>query len=143
MTNFDRVEQWMTDVGQIPIALEQLDKVLERRETLIDEEYTEVMMSGKDLYPASCSKENLVDYLKELADLLVVTYGAFADLGINADEVFKIVQDENDKKVQHKEVREDGKIIVNPEVKAKLKQETKERLSSLVEQVPSSYLWSD
>lgn len=73
-----------------------------------------------------------VELIKELCDLLVVTYGALVALGVDADTVFGMVMDNNDGKIAHAEHREDGKAIVPPDVKAKLKSQMINNLHNLL-----------
>ncbi len=139
-TNFDLVVRWMEGVGQLPDK-----KVLDTlglRLALIHEEAKEAEEAG-EAFGINPSTETLANYLKELGDVLVVTYGAIAAAGFNGDEVFGTVMHENEEKVQHREVREDGKIVVNPKVKAALKKQTKERLNDLVEQVHGKDCWKN
>lgn len=71
------VRQWMTDMNQVcpKDFVDSSDAVAELRYKLIDEEYKEWQQSS----PMSN------DLLDSLVDLLYVTYGAFAQLGIKLD----------------------------------------------------------
>jgi len=71
------VRQWMTDMNQIcpKDFVDSSDNVAELRYKLIDEEYKE----WKQASPMSN------DLLDSLVDLLYVTYGAFAQLGVKLD----------------------------------------------------------
>lgn len=75
---------------------------------LIDEEFTEVVTS-----------ESLENFLKELADLLVVTIGAMYSAGANAQEVWNAVHESNMSKLTDGklEKREDGKVLKGPNYK--------------------------
>ena len=72
---------------------------------LIDEEFTEVI--------TSTSAEN---FLKELADLLVVTIGAMYSIGANPQEIWNEVHRSNMSKLTDGVLvkREDGKILKGP-----------------------------
>jgi predicted HAD superfamily Cof-like phosphohydrolase len=75
---------------------------------LIDEEFTEVVTS-----------ESLENFLKELADLLVVTIGAMYSTGASAQEVWNAVHESNMSKLTDGklEKREDGKVLKGPTYK--------------------------
>lgn len=75
---------------------------------LIDEEFTEVVTS-----------ESLENFLKELADLLVVTIGAMYSTGASAQEVWNAVHESNMSKLTDGklEKREDGKVLKGPNYK--------------------------
>ncbi|HKJ88916.1 MAG TPA: hypothetical protein VKA48_10450 [Gammaproteobacteria bacterium] len=70
---------------------------------------------------------------KEMADVLVVAYGGLVALGLDPDEVFAYVMEENEAKTEHAVDRGDGKRVVPPDVKENLKAETKAKLERLVE----------
>jgi len=72
---------------------------------LIDEEFTEVVTS-----------ESLEGFLKELADLIVVTIGAMYSAGANAQEVWNLVHESNMSKLTDGVLlkREDGKVLKGP-----------------------------
>ena len=114
MSNFDNVKQWMRAAGQdVPSSPTPLDDRTDHlRKKLINEEYIEYLAA-----------ETQAEQVKELVDLLVVTYGALAAMGVDGDTVFDRVMDNNWEKLDRKEVREDGKIIVPPEIKKQLKAE--------------------
>lgn len=115
-SNFELVRDWMVKAGQeCPVSPEDIIPRCKLRERLIDEEYKEMK---EEIIPVAGS-----DYVKELADLLIVVYGAFADLGVDADEIVKIVMENNTKKLESKVVRPDGKITTPLEVKKQLKEE--------------------
>lgn len=76
-TQLSQVRQWMTDMNQVcpKDFVDSSDAVAELRYKLIDEEY-------KEWQQASPMSNDLLD---SLADLLYVTYGSFAHLGIKID----------------------------------------------------------
>ena len=75
---------------------------------LMDEEFTEVVTS-----------ESLENFLKELADLVVVTIGAMYSAGANAQEVWDVVHQANMSKLTDGVLvkREDGKVLKGPNYK--------------------------
>ena len=124
-SSFELVRDWMIKAGQEcpPKTLDVFTR-WELREALIKEGFEE--------YLEESSPFASTEYLKELADLLIVVYGAFADLDIDADEVVKIVMDNNTKKLESKVVRPDGKVTTSVEVKKKLKREVEQQLRALL-----------
>lgn len=91
------------------------------RVDLIDEEYEEVLRAlvyGDQgaAFPGK-SPGTLEDVAKELADLVIVTYGTAASLGIDLDEAVRRVHDSNMTKVDDNGnplFREDGKLLKGP-----------------------------
>ena len=75
---------------------------------LIDEEFTEVVTST-----------SLEGFLKELADLLVVTIGALYSTGASPQEVWNAVHESNMSKLTNGALlkREDGKVLKGPNYK--------------------------
>jgi predicted HAD superfamily Cof-like phosphohydrolase len=142
ITNGFLVTDWMIKVGQAaPKSYTRPNyATVSLRQNLITEEYKEVenallqyRIALVDNYGETGAAVALV---KELCDLLVVTYGTLTALGIDADEAFAIVMKENYGKVAHAEDRGDGKIVVAPEVKEALKLATKQWLTKLIESEP-------
>lgn len=143
-SNFNQVKDWMKDVGQdVPEKFKMMDKdILELRMILISEEFKEVkealhsiiaFMNVSDEGRAGVNLEDLyINLLKELADLLVVTYGTFVTTGIDGNDAHTIVMDNNFGKVTCRVVRGDGKIIVPDDVKKKLKEEVNAKLRGLI-----------
>jgi len=144
-TNFLCVRRWMQAVDQdtppapfVPIG----EGVLELRKELIREEAKEAgeafdnllnftNMDVEDmLIPIQTA--SMTDLVKELADILVVTYGAFAAIGVDADKAMNIVMHNNFGKVEHGVKRDDGKIVVDAETKERLKNEVTTRLKELL-----------
>ena len=82
--------------------------LLDLRQTLITEEYKEVMEAFEAL--SHGRETELTPLAHELADLLYVTYGALAACGIDADAVFAEVHAANMRKVSGPR-RADGKIL--------------------------------
>jgi len=113
MSNFNRVEEFMTTFGQeVKTRAEWPDEdVCDLRVDLIEEEFDE-------LREAIYSKEGtLVDVADALTDLLVVVYGAGHAFGIDLDECFKEVHRSNMSKLGEdgKPIyREDGKVLKGP-----------------------------
>lgn len=139
MSNAQRVRAWMQALGQdtpeTPGAT--TEEVVRLRESLIREEYVEASSDLDDLAwqierAEALNTSLLADSAKELADLLVVTYGALVALGVDPDEVFAAVMDENEAKTEHAYDRGDGKFVVSQDVKGRIKDKTKSELSNLV-----------
>jgi predicted HAD superfamily Cof-like phosphohydrolase len=82
--------------------------LLDLRQTLIQEEYQEVIAAFEQLRHGRA--HDLSQLAHELADLLYVTYGAMAACGIDADAVFDEVHQANMRKVSGPR-RPDGKIL--------------------------------
>jgi len=136
MTNAQRVKQFMNMGGQqvdLPANEPMPFDVLCLRHRLETEEHME-MIEALHNYAESegTSAKDRAHLAKELADKLVISYGTLIAMGLDPDKVFNIVQDENDAKIATGTKRDDGKIIVSPEVKAQLKQETYKKLLMLV-----------
>ena len=76
-SQLSQVRQWMTDMNQVcpKDFVDSSDAVAELRYKLIDEEY-------KEWQQASPMSNDLLD---SLVDLLYVTYGSFAQLGVKLD----------------------------------------------------------
>lgn len=111
MTNFEKVKFFMEVFGQEVKRTPAIPKpkVLRLRKRLIREEWKE----ARD----AIAEKDIAHIAKELADMLVVVYGAFADYGINADEAFAEVMRSNMSKCgpNGKPIyREDGKILKGP-----------------------------
>jgi predicted HAD superfamily Cof-like phosphohydrolase len=102
------------------------EEVIELRLSLMDEELHEVIDAlgyyrhtddgGHEILRDRLDR-NLADIAKELADLLVVTYGTARAFGIPIDEVFDAVHRSNMSKLGEdgKPIRrEDGKVLKGP-----------------------------
>ncbi len=111
MTNYEKVREFHRKMGHpLDQYIEDDGELVLLREHLLEEEFDEVL--------SFMSKENL---LKELADLLYVTYGYAATFGLNIDEAFNRVHESNLSKLGDDGkpvVREDGKILKGPNYKA-------------------------
>jgi predicted HAD superfamily Cof-like phosphohydrolase len=128
MTNAQRVKQWMEALGQgVPEQPGMSAQGRDLRITLLTEEAEEAHNALEDI-----EESGLVPAAKELADVLVIAYGSLVSMGVDPDRVFEIVQDENDMKLKHVEVREDGKRVVSDDVKKRLKEQTQRRLEALI-----------
>ncbi len=137
-TNFEQVQAWMRNVNQevpaTPTLLE--DAVSKLRLNLIAEESGELLKALEEyaigIDEGDLSDKEYVAVLKEAADVLVVTYGLFAAMGIDANWVHMLVMRNNGMKVQRAIKREDGKVVVPPEVKAKLKESIEAELLEVI-----------
>ena len=142
LTNFELVRQWMIDAGQeVPEKARIMEaEIGSLRRKLISEEYQETMMAmdehdvhrfreGPD---SDYTRKAAVNLAKELADILVVVYGALVAMGVDGDKVFRAVMDNNDRKLSNMMHRPDGKVIVPPEVKAELKQQVYNELRLII-----------
>ena len=145
--NSEIVRTWMSSVGQQlpedPTKISPVVDIMKLRQLLVAEEADEFNDVVDDIL-ASYQVEALpnpmpqelisllANALKEAADVLVVTYGFFSAIGIDADEAFRIVMAENSGKVAHGSANEHGKWVVPPEVKQRLKDETHNSLTNLV-----------
>lgn len=112
-TNFQKVQTFNKTFGP--------GKTLELRASLITEEYQEVV-GALGSYFFEQDKGKISTYtkahlLKELIDLLYVTYGAIDFLGWDADEAFQEVQRSNMSKLAEDGSvirRDDGKVLKGP-----------------------------
>jgi len=102
MTNFEKVELFMTTFGQEVKKKPGFssDKINALRVSLIQEEFDE--------FKEAISKKDLKEAADALTDILYVTYGAGHALGINLDKCFDEVQNSNMSKLDN-----DGKPIFN------------------------------
>tara|TARA_Y100001980_G_C14476542_1_gene255756 strand:- start:25 stop:396 length:372 start_codon:yes stop_codon:yes gene_type:complete len=102
MTNFEKVELFMTTFGQEVKKKPGFssDKINTLRVSLIQEELDE--------FKDAISKKDLKEAADALTDILYVTYGAGHALGINLDKCFDEVQNSNMSKLDN-----DGKPIFN------------------------------
>lgn len=143
-SNFERVKEWhnMSEIFEAPDKLTVMDVDLTQlRKTLCKEEGTELDDALADYQlaadptgtvPKIPNDETVLNVLKEVADVLVVAQGVFVSLGVDGDKVFDLVMDNNDAKLDHAVRRDDGKLIVPPEVKADLKAKMKVALMQLI-----------
>lgn len=151
-TTQQRVKSWMQRIGQETPEYAGIPdmKTLLLRFKLINEEYNEAVfelskISDRDSvsgyrtsdpltkeFQKEIVQKSVIKLAKELADLLVVVYGTFTAFGLNGDVISAFVMDENNKKVAEGIFNDDGKLIVPTDVKAKLKEETHNRISTYV-----------
>ena len=96
------------DAGYPRVPTLPTAELQELRQTLIREEYKEVMAAFEGLQHGR--ETDLAHLAHELADLLYVTYGALAACGVDADAVFAEVHEANMRKVSGPR-RADGKIL--------------------------------
>ena len=115
LTNYEQVKEFH-EAFDIELDVWPYGKGLrDLRGKLIEEEFNEVM---DELFDPEPSRERIA---KELADLLYVTYGTAASLGIPIDAVFREVHKSNMSKLgtDGKPVRRnDGKVMKGPNYKA-------------------------
>lgn len=113
MTPLEMVREFSSIMGQpldLDLSVEPSHKVVAMRDRLIREEVEEVL--------EAYDKENL---LKELADLVYVTYGYAATFGLNLDEAVRRVHISNLSKLDENGqpiYREDGKVMKGPNYKS-------------------------
>ena len=90
-------------------------EIVKLRQTLIREEFAEVMAELEQLQAAQGEGKtaDFVPLMHELADLLYVTYGTFVAFGVNADAVFAEVHRANMQKLSGPR-RADGKLLKPP-----------------------------
>lgn len=140
-TNFELVVLWMLSVGQDApeaVTMPNYDVLSLRKELIREEsqeclsEFTEAMLRFSVPGAPPASPSDLAPLAKELVDLLVVTYGALVALGIDGDTIFRAVMCNNFDKVQFGSFRDDGKLIVDMETKARLKREITKKLEELL-----------
>lgn len=116
-TNADRLKEFHTAIsGSIPTSPVLPDpETVALRETLITEEYKEVLEAFAQLKSAQSNgiSSDITQLMHELADLLYVTYGTFADFGVDADAVFAEVHRANMAKLAGPR-RADGKLLKPP-----------------------------
>lgn len=111
MSNFDKVEDFMTTFGQEVLHTPTLPDVETQklRVELIEEELQEL----KD----AIADGDLVEIADALTDILYVTYGAGHSFGIPLDICFAEVQRSNMSKLGEDNqpiYREDGKVMKGP-----------------------------
>jgi predicted HAD superfamily Cof-like phosphohydrolase len=112
-TNFNRLEEFHAAVGQaVPRVPTVPDAAtLELRQRLIEEEFKETLEAFSELRAnPEVRGEAFPHLMRELADLLYVTYGTFVACGVDADAMFAEVHRAN----MHKTTgprRADGKVL--------------------------------
>lgn len=112
MTNFDKLAEFHKAInGSNPgKPLVPNKETVLLRETLISEEYKEVMEVLEKLKTSNNKEKYLASLMHELADLLYVTYGTFVDFGVDANQVFAEVHRVNMLKLTGPK-RADGKQL--------------------------------
>lgn len=133
-TNFRQVKDWMTTAGQgVPEKFDEMDHdVRKLRRILLQEEAQEAVQALMDIASEEDYIRAYAKVAKELADVLVVTYGAFVAMGVDGDVAFRLVMDNNAKKLTSIVFREDGKVEVPAERKVALKEEIHQEMISLI-----------
>lgn len=114
-TNAQRVRAFHAAMGApVPEKPHTPDpRLLQLRETLLDEEYGEVKVAIKQLLNSETTDvtaRQFSDLIHELTDLLYVTYGAILACGIDPDPVFAEVHRANMAKTEGPR-RNDGKQL--------------------------------
>jgi len=107
LTNFEKVEDFMTTMGQEVKTLPELPDpaIVEMRLDLIREEVTEL--------EEAVSKGCLVEIADALADIIYVSYGMGHACGLDIDACTDEVHDSNMSKLEDGIVlyRDDGKVL--------------------------------
>jgi len=111
MTNFEKVKEFMVAFGQEVQEYPNLppEEVVDLRLDLINEEVGELC--------EAVEYNNMIEIADALADILYVTYGMGAALGIDLDKCFEEVQRSNMSKLGEDGkpmYREDGKVMKGP-----------------------------
>jgi predicted HAD superfamily Cof-like phosphohydrolase len=111
MTNFEKVKEFMQVYGQVipPEAVFPNNDVLNLRLDLIEEEVGELVVAVDAL--------DMTEVADALADILYVTYGMGAALGIDLDRCMEEVHLSNMSKLGEDGnpiYREDGKVMKGP-----------------------------
>jgi len=108
MTNYAKVVDFNQKNGKFATGFKNRTEIKNALK-LVTEEYNELINNTSD--------ENM---LNEAADLLYVTYGIFAVLGIDADEVFREVHWSNMSKMTNGKFLKDknNKVIKGPDYRS-------------------------
>jgi predicted HAD superfamily Cof-like phosphohydrolase len=113
MTNYQRLEEFHRAIGQPAPSQPSVPNAatLELRQRLVEEEFKETMEAFAELRAdPDVGGEAYTHLMRELADLLYVTYGTFVACGVDADAVFAEVHRANMHKVSGPR-RADGKVL--------------------------------
>lgn len=118
-TNADKVRDFMVAMGQpvdLPFGEAAIKKVTVEEAQRIFKAFTLALTLVDEEYNELTEADSPVNFLKELGDLLYVTYFVFNTIGVDADLVFARIHESNmSKLVDGKPVkREDGKILKGP-----------------------------
>ena len=115
-SNYQKIREFHEALGETPRrpVVPGAD-ILQLRQTLIREEYEEVMAAFGEVTAALAqgATPDLTHLAHELADLLYVVYGTFAECGIDADAVYAEVHRANMAKLAGPR-RADGKLLKPP-----------------------------
>ena len=120
MTNFERVQQFMSTFGQEVKTQPEwpTEDTVDLRLDLIHEEFTELETAISQYRDQQLDSESaLTEVADALTDLLVVVYGAGHAFGVDLDQCFLEVHRSNMSKLGEdgKPIyREDGKILKGP-----------------------------
>ena len=111
MTNFEKVKEFMVVFGQEVQEYPNLppEEVVDLRLDLINEEVGELC--------EAVEYNDMIEIADALTDILYVTYGMGAALGIDLDKCFEEVQRSNMSKLGEDGkpmYREDGKVLKGP-----------------------------
>ena len=113
MTNFNRLEEFHAAVGEAVPRVPTVPNAatLELRQRLIEEEFKETLEAFAELRAnPEVTGEAFAHLMRELTDLLYVTYGTFVACGVDADAVFAEVHRANLHKASGPR-RADGKVL--------------------------------
>lgn len=124
MTNFNKVKEFHNAFGLVDPTRPKVpsNELIILRNKLLQEEYSEALDESNDIFQKNITNQEIKDtdlhsLAKELADLLYVTYGYAAALGIDLDMVFDEVHRSNMSKLGENGkpiYREDGKVLKGP-----------------------------
>jgi hypothetical protein len=121
VSNFDMVREFRSKFKKNPDPKSPIipsSKEIELELRLVDEEYKELVTEVRDIERWSAHPKIVIQNVaKEIADLLVVSYGMGAAFGLGMDAVFAEVYKSNMTKLgaDGKPVyRDDGKILKGP-----------------------------
>ncbi len=124
MTNYEKVREFMLLFQPHMVDQPLNEELLKFKDKLLLEEVTETLQVVDELLFSIRSedveevKASLREHLvKELCDVLYVTYGYGASFGIDLDKAFALVHASNMSKVGEDGIpirREDGKILKGP-----------------------------
>ena len=122
-TNFELVKRWMEKASQAtpgePSPMP--DDTARLRQRLVLEEALETHDAFNAYRKDKEDPDLAADLVKELADILVVVYGAFAAMGVDADRAFVRVMENNFDKLTAFSYDLSGKVVVDADRKAELK----------------------
>ncbi len=122
MSSYEKLTRKFHKAMRIPIDAPLQENLLLLRQTLIKEEATELFEEIQNAIleiksSSSVCKKTQENMMKELADLLFVSFGFAVSFGFPIDEIFKRVYESNMSKLgpDGKPIyRDDGKITKGP-----------------------------